>query len=103
MKPKRKPKLVRDKIPEIIRATGRVPKFRFADEQEYYDFLIKKLEEEVEEFKENRNPDELQDILEVIYAIAEYNTIDLKELERKRKQKVKERGSFNKRIILEDW
>lgn len=93
----RQPKLVRDRIPGIIKAQGRAPEFRTANGPEYYEFLVKKLEEEVAEYGKERDPEELQDILEVLYAIAEYHEISLAELERKRKRKAKERGQFKKK------
>jgi predicted house-cleaning noncanonical NTP pyrophosphatase (MazG superfamily) len=43
----------------------------------------------------------LADILEIIYAICDFKKISKKELEKLRKKKIKERGSFKKRIILE--
>ncbi len=97
-------KLVRDRIPEIIRAKGGTPSYRTAkDDSEYYRFLMKKLDEEVEELKESNNPDELPDIMEVLYALAEYHKLSPEMLEEKRKQKLKEKGGFKKRIILTDW
>ena len=99
----KQPKLVRDRIPEIIKAEGRAPKTRIANDAEYYDFLVKKLDEEVAEFKQQRNAEELHDILEVLHAIANHNNISAADLEQKRKQKAEERGSFKKKIILEDW
>ena len=50
-------KLVRDKIPEIIKNDGKEPYFYVADSKEYYAALIKKLNEEVEEFTKNHNND----------------------------------------------
>ena len=44
----KQPKLVRDRIPEIIKAKGRTLKYSIAkDDSEYYRFLMKKLDEEV--------------------------------------------------------
>ncbi|MDP2750671.1 MAG: nucleoside triphosphate pyrophosphohydrolase [Nanoarchaeota archaeon] len=104
MRQTKKPKLVRDNIPEIIFVNGGKCKFRIlSDNDKYYSFLIKKLDEEVCEYKDSNNPDELCDILEVIHAIADYHGVDFKDIEKKRKQKLKERGGFKKRIVLEDW
>ena len=48
-------KLVRDKIPEIIRADGKECEVRVAEGKEKYELLEKKLMEEVNEFLEDNN------------------------------------------------
>lgn len=53
-------KLVRDKIPEIIRANGEVPVTRTLDEEEYLRELIKKLKEETAEFAAETSIEEWQ-------------------------------------------
>lgn len=95
-------KLVRDKIPEIIKINGEVPITRIASDEEYWEKLKDKLKEEVEEFIEEENEEELIDILEVINAICEVKSIDKEELEKRRKEKADKRGSFKSRVILEE-
>lgn len=95
-------KLVRDKIPEIIQADGQVPVIHIANKQEYKEKLLEKLQEEVQEFLRENDPDELADILEVIDAIVELNNIKPQSLQQIKKQKALKRGSFKKRIILEE-
>ena len=81
-------KLVRDNIPDVIIASGQTPITRVLSDKEYIDELFKKLGEEYEEFLEARNLEELADMLEVIYALAD--TISSRELlERARKEKLK--------------
>lgn len=95
-------KLVRDKIPEIIKRRGLVPIIHIADTKEYREKLKEKLKEEVDEFLENENKEELADILEVIYAICDFKKIDKRNLESFRKKKVKQRGGFKNRTILDE-
>lgn len=95
-------KLVRDKIPEIIKASGKSVHFRVAETTELPDLLKQKLNEEVAEFQKDENPEELADILEVIQAIATMHNLDLADLETLRAQKSNERGGFSKRIVLEE-
>ena len=45
-------KLVRDNIPQIIQSKGQKPVYYQANEEEYRQLLIHKLEEEVGEFVE---------------------------------------------------
>lgn len=94
-------KLVRDKIPDIIRADGKEPKTRWLDKEEYLEELIKKLGEEYEEFKEARNAEELADLQEVILALADALNIKHSELAKTLSKKALERGAFKRRVYLE--
>lgn len=93
-------KLVRDKIPEIIAAQGEKPIIRVMDDKEYITSLEKKLDEEVAEYHENKEIEELADILEVIYALCETQGHSVDELMRVYEKKHIERGGFSKRIFL---
>lgn len=75
---------------------------RIADEDEYWEKLKEKLEEEVNEFLEESNTEELADILEVVYALCDHLGIDKAHLEEVRKKKAEERGGFKERIILDN-
>lgn len=95
-------KLVRDKIPEIIRSKGQKPVTRILDDKEYVEELVKKLREEVDEFAENHSVEELADIKEVIIAIRETLGIHAGELEDVRRAKADKSGRFKKQIYLEN-
>jgi predicted house-cleaning noncanonical NTP pyrophosphatase (MazG superfamily) len=45
---------------------------------------------------------DIQDIMEVIYAICSFKKIDMKKLKKLRKEKLKARGGFKERIILDE-
>ncbi len=94
-------KLVRDKIPEIIREKGDKPSTHTALDAEYRVKLNEKLKEEVEEYLKSETSEELADIIEVIYAICQLKSLDNRELEEIRKRKADEKGRFDKKIILE--
>jgi predicted house-cleaning noncanonical NTP pyrophosphatase (MazG superfamily) len=94
-------KLVRDRVPEIIRASGKEPKTRILNKEEYLEALIEKLHEEYEEFKIEPNIEELADLQEVILALADALRIEHRDLARKLSSKALERGAFKKRIFLE--
>lgn len=94
-------KLVRDKIPEIIKSSGKKPATRIADEQEYLKLLLNKLQEEVEEFRESLSKEELADVYEVIDAIISNLNWDHNEIKQIQKEKREKRGGFSKKIILE--
>lgn len=94
-------KLVRDKIVEIIEADGRTPKFRILGDEEFRKELNKKLQEEVNEYLEDNNVEELADIVEVIYGILDSMHISKDEFEQTRLSKREKRGGFEKKIFLE--
>jgi predicted house-cleaning noncanonical NTP pyrophosphatase (MazG superfamily) len=93
-------KLVRDKIPQIIRAKGLEPVIYVADPDEYATRLRDKLTEEVGEFlASDSDPEELADVLEVVYALAALAATGPQQLEKLRAAKAGERGGFADRII----
>ena len=97
-------KLIRDKIPEIIRSKGSIPKVSVLTEKKYRKALKEKMGEEAKELLEAKTKNdvlnELADIQELIKAVAKNHKIAIKAVENKRKKKVKERGSFEKKIFL---
>jgi predicted house-cleaning noncanonical NTP pyrophosphatase (MazG superfamily) len=95
-------KLVRDKIPEIIKERGGNSKTHIADDEEYKQKLKEKLREEVDEFLENDNIYEFVDILEVLDAICDYRNFEKTELLDLKDKKAEERGRFKKKIILDE-
>lgn len=96
-------KLVRDKIPEIIRQHGKTPVVRrIANQDEFAQMLVAKLSEEVAEYRESGSPVELADILEVIRALsAVVHGMTLSDIEHIRAKKEEERGAFKEGLILE--
>ncbi len=94
-------KLVRDRIPEIIRADGKALKSRILSDEEHLEALLTKLEEELAELKEARNIEELADVHEVLRALTDALGIDHEELENVRSDKAAKRGGFQQKIFLE--
>lgn len=93
-------KLVRDNIPEILYEKGIPASYRILDEAEFKEYLEKKLDEEVAEFHESKNLDEIIDILEVLYALTEALDHSVFEMGSKRRRKLSERGGFARRVCL---
>jgi predicted house-cleaning noncanonical NTP pyrophosphatase (MazG superfamily) len=91
-------KLVRDKIPKILEERLIPYEKRVALPEEYKEELVKKLAEEVDEFIEAGDIEELADVLEVIVALR--NLPEYKDVETLRLRKREERGGFDERIIL---
>ena len=91
-------KLVRDKVPEYLDSKGILYEKRVANPEEYKEELFKKLDEEIKEFIEAKNTEELADVLEVIEAIKKLP--EFQKVEEVRKEKLEEKGGFDNKIIL---
>ena len=94
-------KLVRDKIPEIIKRKRQKPSTHIANDKEYWEKLKDKLKEEVDEFSKDSNIEEMADIFEVITAINKFKKWDLEDIIKIQKQKRDGRGGFKNKIILD--
>jgi predicted house-cleaning noncanonical NTP pyrophosphatase (MazG superfamily) len=95
-------KAIRDKIPEIIQKDGHSCNIQTLSDEKFLVEIEKKLSEEVAEYQNDKNPEELVDILEVIYAIAQLKGISKEELEKIRVKKLQDRGGFEKNLFLID-
>lgn len=95
-------KLVRDKIPEIIRVDGKECEVILAAKEEMKGLLEKKLLEEVKEYMEDKNLEELADIMEVLFGLAHNLGYTEEELLAKREDKCEERGGFKEGIVLKE-
>lgn len=77
-------KLVRDKIPQIIKAAGKNPITRILDHSEYLVELDKKLSEEIAEYQADKSIEEMADVLEVLFAICEARGYSVEESQESR-------------------
>ena len=93
-------KLVRDKIPEIIEKSGKSCEIEILSDEEYLQMLDKKLDEELAEYHQEQNIEELADLLEVLYATVKARGYSIEELEQVRVEKKKVRGGFEGKILL---
>ncbi len=95
-------KLARDRIPDIIKATGKTCTTEILSDEEYLRRLDAKLDEELAEYHRDQNIEELADLMEVILAAAKARGCTAEELETIRVAKAAERGGFEKKILLVD-
>ena len=95
-------KLVRDKIPDIIKQAGKTCTFTTLSDEDYLKLLDEKLNEELAEYQESKSMEELADLLEVIRAVAIARGSSPEEVESIRKAKALSRGGFEKKILLQD-
>ncbi len=93
-------KLVRDRIPEIIKNAGKIAEYEVLSQADYAKMLEKKLDEETAEFHSSKDVEELADILEVLYAIGKTKGVSPEQLDKIRAEKAKKRGKFDECFFL---
>lgn len=96
-------KLVRDRIPEIVRRAGAVPVVRVLEPGELFPALIRKLYEEADELGSASPADrleELADLHEVLLALAAASGLTPEEVAGAVRAKRAERGGFERRLML---
>ena len=94
-------KLVRDKIPQIIENNGEKCVTRVLTDEEYLAQLNTKLQEEMKEYLESGDIEELADLEEVLRAILDVKDCTYADFEHIRQAKVDKRGAFKQKIFLE--
>lgn len=93
-------KLVRDYIPDIIESNGSHCETEFLNQQDYILALDEKLKEELAEYQESRDVEELADMLEVLFAMTKalgYSWVDVTVAYKEKREK---RGGFDRGIFL---
>lgn len=99
--PAKNGKLVRDKIPEIIRSNGEEPICRILDDQEYLKALFDKLCEEADELRESQGDiGERADVAEVLKSLDKSLGFSEEMIEEARVKKAEQRGGFESKIFL---
>lgn len=95
-------KLVRDKVPDIMREHGAKPVTLRIHPDSMQLYLNKKLEEEVQEYLTDGNRvEELVDVMTVLLAILEVKGVSLYDFMRLYSKKLEKKGGFRKGIYLE--
>ena len=93
-------KLVRDKIPNIIKADGKKAIIDILEDDEFPLHLERKLDEEVKEYHKSKDAEELADILEVVITLAKLKGLSFADLVDLQTKKAVRRGGFSKKIYL---
>ncbi|MBN8046709.1 MULTISPECIES: nucleoside triphosphate pyrophosphohydrolase [Paraclostridium] len=93
-------KLVRDRIPEIIESSGNKCEIEVVSDDVALEYLYKKLNEEVSELLEDKNLDEIADVMEVLFAIGSKYGYSEEDILNRRNEKRDSRGGFEDNLIL---
>jgi len=98
-------KLIRDKLPEIMKGQGMVLHNTTLSEDEFVNRLKEKIVEESQEVLETCSTEdltgELADVVEVVYALAKASQISLEEIDQKRREKKDAKGGFEDRVFTD--
>ena len=95
-------KLVRDKIPEIIKNDGKTPVIRvIKDKERHHVWLLDKMVEEMNEFYYDPSYEEAADVYEVFRSLVKLYEMDMQQIIKEAEHKRIERGGFDDGIILE--
>jgi predicted house-cleaning noncanonical NTP pyrophosphatase (MazG superfamily) len=102
-------KLVRDKMPEIIKANGQTSNTRILGDADFRRAVADKVVEEAQEVREallaGGGADfvkEVGDLREIVAAAIELDGADEKQITEVQKLRCEQRGGFDKRIFLID-
>lgn len=93
-------KLVRDRIPEIIENSGNHCEIEVVSDEVALEYLYKKLNEEVNELLEDKNLEEIADVMEVLFAIGKKYGYSEEDILNRRTDKRAKSGGFEGNIIL---
>jgi len=96
-------KLIRDKIPEVIKSNGGKYEIRSLDNEEFETELKNKLLEEVKELisaKKGEEQNELADVLEITKSLSSHYKISFSNLQKYQLEKRRKRGGFKKKLFL---
>ena len=99
------PKLIRDKIPELIKTNeNKTARTRRLDTDEFVKYAVRKLLEESGEMIEHNDDEELKrdlaDIIELVEEIILAKNFSKDEIEKLRDEKRNRVGGFSKRLLF---
>lgn len=99
-------KLVRDRIPDIIKREGKTPIYWPLNDDDYLNALLSKLVEEFMELTDaatdEEKAEEIADIYSVWLALKEHFGVSWKLFEKIHAKKSGEKGQFGKKLFLHE-
>lgn len=95
-------KLVRDKIPQIIKENGKTCKTKTLKPEDIEKYYRAKIQEEMGELFENPCPEEMADLMEVVDCLRRALKLSIEDVIEVKYTKRQERGGFEKGVILRE-
>lgn len=97
-------KLIRDKIPEVIKKSGKEYEIKKLSNDELETYVKTKVNEEIEELLTATERDdvvnEFADVYEILEKLMEVKNIKFEEIKKAKDHKNNKRGSFKKDLCL---
>jgi predicted house-cleaning noncanonical NTP pyrophosphatase (MazG superfamily) len=89
----------------VEKRTGKKIKSRILEnDEEFLEFLLKKVEEEAHELANAKNKEhlveEISDVKELLDTILEFYELDWETVKKVQQEKAEKRGGFKKRILM---
>ncbi len=95
-------KLVRDNMPKLIKESGRDCNYRIMDDREYFDALLDKVVEEIEEYRASGIEEEIADVYEVLDCLVQFKDYEPMHIDYLRLIRKEARGSYRDKVLLID-
>ena len=95
-------KLVRDNMPRLIKESGRECSYRIMNDREYFEALLDKVVEEIEEYRTSGNEEEIADVYEVMDCLVQFKEYEPMHIDYLRLIRKEARGSYKDRVLLLD-
>ena len=95
-------KLVRDRIPVLIKESGRNCTSRILSQEEYFNALLDKIVEEIEEYRSSGAEEEIADVYEALDCLVEFKEYEPMHIDYLKLIRKEARGSFRERVLLID-
>lgn len=92
-------KLVIDRIPEIIKNNGDHYEVEVVSNEVALEYLYKKLQEEVDELVEDKNLEEIADVIEVLFSIGKKHGYSEEDILNRIFEKRVKSGGFEDNIV----
>jgi predicted house-cleaning noncanonical NTP pyrophosphatase (MazG superfamily) len=89
-------------MPRLIKESGRDCSYRIMNDREYFNALLDKVVEEIEEYRASGNEEEIADVYEVLECLVQFKEYEPMHIDYLRLIRKEARGSYKDRVLLID-
>ncbi len=95
-------KLVRDKVPELIESSGKVPFISTIEDEDYSDSIIALIRESADDFSESGEVNELLDIVEAVRSLVISMDMEWEDFISALEEKYNQKGGYEDGVLLKE-